>query len=75
MVRTMADFPLWHHFTLTAVATPCYQCERRTPGCHGSCPDYQAFAAERQEVYRQREIYSGATRTRWRKELAPKKLR
>ena len=70
-----SDFPLWHHFTLTAVATPCYQCERREPSCHGSCEAYQKFSAERQEVYRQREIYSGATRTRWRKELAPKKMR
>lgn len=53
----------------------CYKCEDRTPGCHASCRDYKEFSADRQEVYRQREIYSGATRTRWRKELAPKKMR
>ena len=68
----MTDFPLWHHFTLTATKTPCYQCDRRTPGCHGSCEEYQAFSAERQEVYRQRMTYSTATRGRWRKELTKK---
>lgn len=67
-----SEFPMWHHFTLTATKTPCYQCDRRTPGCHGSCEEYQAFSAERQEVYRQRMTYSAATRGRWRKELAKK---
>lgn len=21
----------------------CYHCERRKPGCHSKCPDYEAF--------------------------------
>ena len=25
---------------------PCHKCERRTPGCHGSCPDYQSRLEE-----------------------------
>lgn len=30
-------------------ANPCRTCQRRTVGCHGSCPDYQAFARRRAE--------------------------
>ena len=24
----------------------CYKCEKRVPGCHGSCEDYKRFKAE-----------------------------
>ena len=38
--------------------TPCYECERRTMGCHGTCPDYKAFREEisaRTEMIRKQE--------------------
>ena len=25
---------------------PCNGCERRTPGCHGACPDYKSWRLE-----------------------------
>ena len=29
---------------------PCYGCGRRQAGCHASCPDYQAFRADRERI-------------------------
>lgn len=28
------------HVKRTARKTPCYKCEKRTPGCHGSCEEF-----------------------------------
>ena len=35
------------------MTAPCRDCERREPGCHGSCPDYKSW---REEMDRQAEI-------------------
>lgn len=35
---------------------PCYQCDERSPVCHGNCERYAVFAAERQDIYRQRRL-------------------
>ena len=45
--------------------TPCYGCPDRQMGCHGSCPAYQAFRSERDEINRlnlakQRSVPSSA---------------
>lgn len=31
------------------MSAPCYNCERRSAGCHSSCEDYKDFAQERRE--------------------------
>ena len=28
------------------MTAPCRDCERREPGCHGSCPDYKGWREE-----------------------------
>lgn len=33
---------------------PCKDCPKREPLCHASCPEYTAFRAERENVYRER---------------------
>lgn len=32
---------------------PCYQCEDRTDGCHGSCERYDTWKKEREEKLKQ----------------------
>lgn len=32
---------------ISATKAPCYECEKRTLGCHGKCEDYLAFSATR----------------------------
>ena len=39
--------------------SPCYNCERRTLGCHSVCEDYRAYTAENIAVRETiREIYN-----------------
>lgn len=33
---------------------PCKDCTTRAVGCHGTCPRYAAFRAERLEEYKER---------------------
>ena len=33
---------------------PCYGCAERKIGCHGNCPRYAEYRAEREETYRKR---------------------
>ena len=28
----------------------CYKCEKKVPGCHGTCADYAAYVAWREEI-------------------------
>ena len=35
---------------------PCYNCENRCAGCHGSCADYKQFKAEKQATKRENEV-------------------
>lgn len=51
----------------------CYECERRQPGCHAECEEYQQFAAQQRLSYAERQRYS-SSRDSWRKERAPKKM-
>ena len=32
------------------MTAPCKDCERRTVGCHSSCPEYQEFRLERDRI-------------------------
>lgn len=32
----------------------CKGCDKRTPGCHGVCADYQAYHAERETIRNER---------------------
>ena len=36
------------------VASPCKGCTNRSMDCHATCTKYQAYAADRQEVYKRR---------------------
>lgn len=36
------------------MTAPCKDCADRYVGCHGSCPRYAEYAAERQGVYQER---------------------
>lgn len=37
---------------------PCKKdCPNRSVGCHGICPEYKEFRAEREEVYKARSLY------------------
>lgn len=33
---------------------PCKGCEKRHPGCHDKCDDYQEFAEERKQIRERR---------------------
>lgn len=33
-------------------ASPCYGCENRTVGCHGSCELYKVYAEKKRELSR-----------------------
>ena len=36
---------------------PCKKdCQNRSVGCHGICPEYKAFRSEREEVYKSRSL-------------------
>ena len=54
----------------------CYGCEKRTPGCHGSCQEYAAFRKESQNDFKQRQasedygVYAGYARQKKTKSLA-----
>lgn len=41
-------------------ASPCYKCERRTPGCHGECEAWKQYEADSQK-YRD-NLYSNKHR-------------
>lgn len=60
-----------HTWRTGGIVSCCYECERREPGCHGGCPDYQAFVAKRQSIYAERQAAS-VGRARWRADLAKK---
>ena len=32
------------------ITGPCYECEKRTPGCHSSCEDYLSYKAKKDEI-------------------------
>lgn len=36
---------------------PCKDCEKRQVGCHGSCPDYAAYAQSRQELREKARLF------------------
>ena len=36
------------------MTAPCHGCAERREGCHGGCERYQAYRAEREEIYRER---------------------
>ena len=36
------------------IASPCKECSDRSASCHATCMKYQAYAADRQEVYTRR---------------------
>jgi len=49
---------------------PCYKCERRVPGCHGSCPDYAEYAEKnrrRSEAIYHEKVRVNACKTKRRK--------
>lgn len=48
--------------------TPCYQCENRQLGCHGTCETYQQFFAARRAAEKTKGIadYAIAERNRRR---------
>lgn len=35
---------------------PCHGCPDRTVGCHGTCEAYKAYRAERETIYKQRQM-------------------
>lgn len=35
--------------------SPCKDCVKRAAGCHGTCPQYGAYADERRRIYAERE--------------------
>lgn len=47
--------------------SPCWQCIRRYPACHGDCPDYAKFremmAAERMRRQKERDLDDYQKRT------------
>ena len=52
--------------------SPCYKCEERVIGCHGSCERYQAYAGivaeNRDEHYKESEKLHGLISKRREKE-------
>ena len=34
---------------------PCFQCERRIPGCHATCRQYQKTVAEQQAIAKRKK--------------------
>ena len=40
---------------MTKRKSPCYKCDRRCEGCHGSCEDYKAYQAECRADYSARK--------------------
>lgn len=38
---------------------PCYNCEKRFLGCHGSCEDYKKYIAEKEEVNKKKREVLG----------------
>lgn len=45
-------------------ANPCRFCNRRAVGCHGTCPDYLAFARRRAEQRKADQQAAGRERDR-----------
>lgn len=39
------------------MSAPCYQCERRTVGCHATCDDYKEFAGSKRQENERRKAY------------------
>lgn len=44
--------------TLDGVKAPCYMCGKRHVGCHASCPDYQAWHQQREEINRKQKQWN-----------------
>ncbi|MDD3230823.1 MAG: hypothetical protein PHE09_16645 [Oscillospiraceae bacterium] len=44
---------------MTALDSPCYLCQRRTPHCHIQCKDYIAYTHYRQALSRAKQTDTG----------------
>ena len=52
---------------------PCKGCEKRSPGCHGSCPEYKRFREEHDKAKAMKKIVSDSGRaSHWWKNIHTK---
>lgn len=45
---------------MTSKEVPCYKCNNRHVGCHGSCKRYVKFNADRKKILRKQQAQAAA---------------